>query len=167
MLSFPMWLSTICLPPHSFPKKRGSTVNLSELFLVRYPNSKLLVYFLCLQQDLYLSVDIKRNFLTAEPALDVEARETSANSEAPLSDCLSYWYRCWLLTDVLISYRIYWKARCWMCRFSWILISSSCSWVISAVSTIHTISHPKKCDNEVQASLNDTQEIHPLLEQDL
>lgn len=35
-----------------------------------YPNSKLIVYFLCLQQDLYLSVAIK--FLTAEPALDVE-----------------------------------------------------------------------------------------------
>lgn len=45
-----------------------------------FANSKVLVYFLCLQQDLYLSVDIK--FLTAEPALDVEARETSANSEA-------------------------------------------------------------------------------------
>ena len=32
--------------------------------------SKFIVYFLCLQQDLYLSVAIK--FLTAEPALDVE-----------------------------------------------------------------------------------------------
>ena len=45
---------------------RGGTLKLSDLFLV----PQLKIYrVLCLQQDLYLSVDIK--FLTAEPALDL------------------------------------------------------------------------------------------------
>ena len=42
----------------------------TEEYSFWYPNSEFFVYLLCLQQDLYLSVDNK--FLTAEPALDVE-----------------------------------------------------------------------------------------------
>lgn len=63
-MATPTYLLSVFHP--SLKKEWGGTLKLSDLFLV----PQLKIYrVLCLQQDLYLSVDIK--FLTAEPALDL------------------------------------------------------------------------------------------------